>query len=151
MIVFESILTTFEASFVFWGSWGSSKNRHEPKTLTSIDNFSLLKSVICTLSLNLIIPSNLRFQDHFCDPKIVTVIVRWRWSLFKGFYLCYKTLNCETQMEFVFFCNPLLLIQVSRKTSLGSKLAKRNIFFLSCWLILYAFNISCSHWRTLTN
>ena len=32
MIIFMSILTTFKASFVFSGSWGSSKNRLEPKT-----------------------------------------------------------------------------------------------------------------------
>ena len=32
MIIFESILTTFEASFVFSGSWGSIENWLEPKT-----------------------------------------------------------------------------------------------------------------------
>ena len=30
MIIFESILTTFEASTIFWGSWGSSENQLEP-------------------------------------------------------------------------------------------------------------------------
>ena len=28
MIIFESILTTFEASVIFLGSWGGSKNWH---------------------------------------------------------------------------------------------------------------------------
>jgi len=32
MIIFESILTTFEASVIFRGSWGSIKNWLEPKT-----------------------------------------------------------------------------------------------------------------------
>jgi len=32
MIIFESILTTFKASVVFRGSWGSSVNWLEPKT-----------------------------------------------------------------------------------------------------------------------
>ena len=32
MIIFESILTTFEASHIFRGSWGSSENQLEPKT-----------------------------------------------------------------------------------------------------------------------
>ncbi len=31
MIIFESTLTTFEASFIFWGSWGSIKNWLELK------------------------------------------------------------------------------------------------------------------------
>ena len=32
MIIFKSILTTFEVSLVFWGSWDSSKNCLEPNT-----------------------------------------------------------------------------------------------------------------------
>ncbi len=31
MIIFESTLTTFEANFIFWGSWGSIKNWLELK------------------------------------------------------------------------------------------------------------------------
>ncbi len=31
MIIFESTLTTFEASLLFWGSWGSIKNWLELK------------------------------------------------------------------------------------------------------------------------
>ena len=30
MIIFESILTTFEASTIFSGSWGSSENQLRP-------------------------------------------------------------------------------------------------------------------------
>ena len=30
MTLFESILTTFELSFVFWGSWGSTENKLVP-------------------------------------------------------------------------------------------------------------------------
>ena len=30
MIIFESILTTFEASIIFWGSWGSTENQLMP-------------------------------------------------------------------------------------------------------------------------
>ena len=33
MIIFQTILTTFEASFILQGSLGSIKNRLEPKTL----------------------------------------------------------------------------------------------------------------------
>jgi len=32
MIIFESILTTFEMSNIFGGSWGSSANWLKPKT-----------------------------------------------------------------------------------------------------------------------
>jgi hypothetical protein len=39
MIIFESTLTTFEASFIFLGSWGSIKNR------TTICRFSFAKSL----------------------------------------------------------------------------------------------------------
>ena len=32
MIIFESIMTTFELSVIFWGNWGSLKNWLEPNT-----------------------------------------------------------------------------------------------------------------------
>ena len=32
MIIFELIFTTFEASVIFWGSWGSIENQLESKT-----------------------------------------------------------------------------------------------------------------------
>ena len=34
MIIFESLLTTFELSISFRGSWESSENQLEPKTLS---------------------------------------------------------------------------------------------------------------------
>ena len=43
MIIFESLLTTFEASIIFWGSWGIRKNRLVPKTEPSY--LSLSKSL----------------------------------------------------------------------------------------------------------
>ena len=32
IIIFKSLLTTFEASIIFLGNWGSSKNWLKPKT-----------------------------------------------------------------------------------------------------------------------
>ena len=42
MITFESLLTTFEASNIFWGSWGSSKIWLEPKTELSLPSLTKL-------------------------------------------------------------------------------------------------------------
>jgi len=38
MIIFESILTTFELSSIFGGSWGSIENSLEPKTKPTPEN-----------------------------------------------------------------------------------------------------------------
>jgi len=40
MIIFESILTSFELSSVFGGSLGSIENRFEPKTKPSSGNLA---------------------------------------------------------------------------------------------------------------
>ncbi len=42
MIILESTLTTFEASFVFWGSWGSIKNWLELKIEPPLVDLALL-------------------------------------------------------------------------------------------------------------
>jgi hypothetical protein len=42
MIIFESTLTTFEASFIFCGSWGSIKNWLELKIKPSLADLALL-------------------------------------------------------------------------------------------------------------
>ncbi len=42
MIIFESTLTTFEASFIFWGSWGSIKNWFELKIEPPLADLALL-------------------------------------------------------------------------------------------------------------
>ncbi len=42
MIIFESILTTFEASFIFRGSWGSIKNWLELKIEPPLADLALL-------------------------------------------------------------------------------------------------------------
>jgi hypothetical protein len=42
MIFFESTLTTFEASFIFWGSWGSIKNWLELKIEPPLADLALL-------------------------------------------------------------------------------------------------------------
>ncbi len=42
MIIFESSLTTFEASFIFWGSWGSIKNWLELKIEPPLADLALL-------------------------------------------------------------------------------------------------------------
>ena len=42
IIIFQSLLTPFEACFIFWGSWDSIANQLEPKTLSI---FSLPKVV----------------------------------------------------------------------------------------------------------
>jgi hypothetical protein len=45
-VYFESILTTFEARFIFYGGWGSSKNWLELKIEPPLSNLaSLRKSV----------------------------------------------------------------------------------------------------------
>jgi len=40
MIIFESILSTFELSVIFWSSRGNSENRLEPKIETPLANFA---------------------------------------------------------------------------------------------------------------
>jgi hypothetical protein len=42
MIIFESTLTTFEASLIFWGSWGSIKNWLEHKIEPLLADLALL-------------------------------------------------------------------------------------------------------------
>ncbi len=42
MIIFESTLTTFEASFIFWGSWGNIKNWLELKIEPPLADLALL-------------------------------------------------------------------------------------------------------------
>ncbi len=42
MIIFESTLSTFEASFIFWGSWGSIKNWLELKIKPPLADLALL-------------------------------------------------------------------------------------------------------------
>jgi hypothetical protein len=42
MIIFESTLTTFEASFIFCGSWGSLKNFLELKIEPPLADLALL-------------------------------------------------------------------------------------------------------------
>jgi hypothetical protein len=42
MIIFESTLTTFEASFIFRGSWGSIKNWLEHKIQPPLADTALL-------------------------------------------------------------------------------------------------------------
>ncbi len=42
MIIFESTLTTFEASFIFWGSWGIIKNWLELKIEPPLADLALL-------------------------------------------------------------------------------------------------------------
>jgi hypothetical protein len=44
MIIFELTLTTFEASFIFWGSWGSIKNWLELKIEPPLADLALLNS-----------------------------------------------------------------------------------------------------------
>ncbi len=42
LLIFGSILTTFDASFIFWGSWGSIKNWLELKIEPSLANLACL-------------------------------------------------------------------------------------------------------------
>ncbi len=42
MIIFDSTLTTFEASFIFWGSWGSIKNWLKLKIEPPLADLALL-------------------------------------------------------------------------------------------------------------
>jgi hypothetical protein len=67
MIIFGSILTTFESSSIFGGSWGSIENWFEPKIQTTIGIFSLPKSVKRSVSYSEgdYIPP----QEHFTKFK----------------------------------------------------------------------------------
>jgi hypothetical protein len=52
MIIFESLMTTFEASAISSDNWSSSKNWLELKTklpLPNLTKLSLSKSMICTV------------------------------------------------------------------------------------------------------
>jgi hypothetical protein len=40
MIIFGSILTTFESSSIFGGRWGSIENWLEPKTEPTLENLA---------------------------------------------------------------------------------------------------------------
>ena len=51
MIIFKSILTTFEASTIFWGSWGSSGNQLKPTNYKIVTKLSFSKSLICTVEI----------------------------------------------------------------------------------------------------
>jgi hypothetical protein len=46
MIIFGSILTTFELSSIFGGSWGSIENWLEPQTEPPSGNLGLPKSML---------------------------------------------------------------------------------------------------------
>ena len=45
MIIFESILTTFEAIIIFWGSGGSSENQLEPITISKFNQVKLVQFI----------------------------------------------------------------------------------------------------------
>jgi len=53
MIIFWSILNTFESSSIFGGSWGSIENLLRPKIKTTMRKFSLPKSVKRSVDLKL--------------------------------------------------------------------------------------------------
>jgi hypothetical protein len=55
MIIFESILTTFEVSFIFWTSWGSIENWLELKIEPPLANLALLNplNTLCRLKTKL--------------------------------------------------------------------------------------------------
>jgi len=64
MIIFELLLTIFEANFIFRGSWGSTENWLEPKTKPPSENLiklSLSKSTLRTVK---------RFSDKLQTKQI---------------------------------------------------------------------------------
>ncbi len=97
MIIVESILTTYEVSFIFWASWGNSKYWLELKIETILENFNLPKSVkhtvvldlfatdlhVLSLKLTLKLFSSLLFRKKTkrmggceCDDKSPLIIIR---------------------------------------------------------------------------
>ncbi len=52
MIIFESVLNAFKASVIFCGSWGSSKKRPKPETISNFHQIKLVQ--ICENTMNLI-------------------------------------------------------------------------------------------------
>ncbi len=46
MIIFETTLTTIEASFIFWGTWGSIKNWLELKIEPPLADLACLKNTV---------------------------------------------------------------------------------------------------------
>jgi hypothetical protein len=75
MTIFESTLTTFEASFIFWGSWGSIKNWLELKIEPPLADLALLN------------PWNTQYQISFLP------FVQW---LPTG---CRGTLGCRKEVS----------------------------------------------------
>ena len=72
MIIFESILTIFEASIIFVGSWGNIGNWLEPKNkppLRILTKLILSKSVIRTVELGAVLLVKLNgifFRQMLC-------------------------------------------------------------------------------------
>jgi len=69
MIIFESILTTFEASVVFWGSWGSRGKLAQVYNQITITNFNQVKLFLitdtnCTKATAMIVASWKQFAKH---------------------------------------------------------------------------------------
>ncbi len=67
MIIFESNLTTFEASFIFWGSWGSIKNWLELKIKPPLADLALLNP--WNTLQDVIIIYSFRRKAKICDTN----------------------------------------------------------------------------------
>ena len=100
MIIFELIFTTFEASVIFWGSWGSIENQLESKTKPP---FAILD---CPNLWNAL-------YDHLWDHTVVAVVDQP--SLFRGYINAIKILNGA----------PKMVVVVGRLSLLGGGLLLR--------------------------
>ena len=80
MIIFESHLTTFEASVIYWGSWGSTENGLEPKIKLPKPSLTKLHNTLwqyherstkydCCGTLLLYLVKHVTFLKHYTFEK----------------------------------------------------------------------------------
>jgi hypothetical protein len=92
MIIFESTLTTFEASFIFLRLLGQYQKLARSKNWTTIDRFSFAKSLKHTVS-----------QPHFtliCIHDINPIVCCPVSGLFSAFLFVYLCLLCKLSLVF---------------------------------------------------
>ena len=103
---FWVVLITFEASVVFWGSLGSSKNRVMPETLPQLQiltKLSLSKSLIRTVGSNAVVTKPVLFRyisRHGLKSQNSNLSGR-RWSLCASFK-CSTSYHFDTKIKIFF-------------------------------------------------
>ncbi len=75
MIIFESTLTTIEASFIFWGSWGSIKNWLELKIKPPLADLALLNpwNTLCMFYCACVCKTDSRYCEGYRQKSLAVV------------------------------------------------------------------------------